>query len=102
MLRTRWERLRTVLEVSPFNLREVHPGGTRGWVTWQQPLLSTHHPRGKRIEVQPLDSPSSIHIHYERLEFWRIISLVLEYGGFQLPNGEGNEGSRDPGVSTGT
>jgi hypothetical protein len=83
ILTRRLERLSTVIEVTPFAIIEVRPGGQRRWLYWRQPLAIRNRRWLRRVELSPNGARDFIPLHYARVSFDRLLALVLERGGFK-------------------
>ena len=85
----RWQRtLRSVVEVSAFQLTVVHHDGTRMGIPFAQSLVLMNEPRWRRARIGPPDHPFRVTLHYGRMGFTRLIDRVVEYGGFRAPPAE--------------
>lgn len=84
-LTRRLQRLVSVIELTPFAIIEVRADGQRRWLYWDQPLVLRNRRWLRRVDLAPQGTLEHISIHYARLEFDRLISLVLERGGFRTP-----------------
>ncbi len=79
----RLRRLATVLEVTRFGVREVHPNGLRRFVSFDQALVIRNRPDRKRVELAPPGSRECIALDYDRVAVVRAYNLVVERGGFR-------------------
>jgi hypothetical protein len=84
LLLVRWQRrLRTVLEVSPFQITECSEDGHRIGIPFNQSLLLINQPRWRRMVLRPPESTYGLRLHYARMGYRRLIALVLANGGFK-------------------
>lgn len=84
----RWQRtLKSVVEVSPFQLTVAYHDGKRLGLPFGQSLVLMNEPRWRRVRIGPPDHPVRVTLHYGRMGFTRLIDRVVEYGGFRaLPS----------------
>ena len=87
VIRERFRRLDTVLEVSQYGLAEVHPDGTRRMLQFNQRLVCRVNRWRGRIDVMPLGGRrrDRIILDFDRVGFNRLIMYVLVMGGFMRP-----------------
>ena len=87
IIRERFRRLDTVLEVSPYGLAEVHPDGTRRLLPFNQRLVCRVNRWRGRVDVIPLDGRrrDRIALDFDRVGFNRLVMCVLVMGGFMRP-----------------
>ena len=83
LLRRRERHLRTVIEISPFNITEVAPNGAGRRITFNAPLELRNRPRLGRIELRLSGTSDFIALDYDRVGFVRALNRVLDYGGFR-------------------
>ena len=76
-------RLASVIELTPFAIIEVRADGRRRWLYWRQPLTLQNRPWLRRVDLAPQGSRDHIPLHYARVGFDRLITVVLDRGGFQ-------------------
>ncbi len=81
LLARRSRRVLTTLEVSKFGIAEVS-GQTRRVIPWNRGPLLRNRPLLRRFELSVAGTRQRILLDYSRLEFYRLLELVLELGGF--------------------
>ena len=82
VLSRRFQRLASVIELTPFAIIEVAGDGRRRWLYWGQPLLLRNRKWLQRADLAPQGASGHIPLHYSRIGFDRLIAEVLERGGF--------------------
>ena len=87
-LRTRSDRLRALLEISPHGIASVAPGGARVSLRWADALRLTRRAWDARWEIASLESSTVIALDDDRVGAERALQSVLRLGGFE------NEGDR--------
>ena len=75
--------LDSTLEISPFAISEVYPDGSRRTLLWRDAHWLINRRRSRRLDVTTANVRERIQVHYQRLEFYRAVKLVIEYGGFR-------------------
>ncbi len=85
-LARRFQRLASVIELTPFAIIEVRADGCRRWLYWNQPLVLRKRGWLRRLELAPQGAPGHIAIDYGRVGFDRLVAVILERGGFHTPS----------------
>lgn len=80
--------LATKLEVTPFNVGLIWPGGRRVSVPFSQPLTFRNYPAKGYVEVASPDRSVRLRVHYARLASARALALIWTHGGFQEPDAQ--------------
>jgi hypothetical protein len=81
-LRRRAAYLHSVIEISPFAIREVHASGLRRTLLWNDARWLINRGRLGRVDITSSDRRDRISVHYDRLEFYKALERIIQYGGF--------------------
>lgn len=83
MWRSHARQRATLIEITPWEISQREPTGQRrDMLRWSQPLLLQNQPARRRVLLTAERGEPRIELHYARVGFGRLLSLVLERGGF--------------------
>jgi hypothetical protein len=82
-VKLREAHLATVLEITPYSIAEVSPGGSRRSMHWNQGLRLKNQSRLGRLVLSTTEGREHLKIDYDRIGIDRALRRILEYGGFE-------------------